>query len=120
MKKSGLNASVLQWILLSLIILFVAGGVVGVMYMQGLLKSQMESTNKIKVEAENSSTNLIRAQLLKSYLAERQNDVDKAANIVANTVSYQYQDQIVQDITRYAQLSGLRILGFDFPVSRSI
>lgn len=52
------------------------------------------------------------------YLEKHQTDMEKAAMIVADTTSYKYQDQIVQDITTYANLSGLTILGFDFPTQR--
>lgn len=119
MKKVGLNASTLRWILIGIILLLVGGGIFGAMNMQGVLVKQMDATNKIKIDAENSTSNLARAQLLKTYLETHKDDVDKTASIVADTVSYRYQDQVVQDITRYAQMSGLVILGFDFPVSRT-
>jgi hypothetical protein len=46
-------------------------------------------------------------------------DVERAASIVAETKTYQYQNQIIEDITLYANSVNVSILEFNFPDSSS-
>lgn len=119
MKRKPLDAAMLRWVLLGLIVLFVGLGIGGTWYLQGILDEKMSSTNKVKAEAANSNSSLARAQALKIYLQNHQTDVQKTAQIVASTAAYKYQDQIVEDITRYAKTAGLKVLGFEFPIAAS-
>lgn len=114
MKKATLDSITLRWILIGAIVLFVGGSVAGTWYMQTLLENQMAETNRIKAEDENSSQSLAQAQALKIYLENNKADTEKTAKIVAETTTFKYQDQIIQDITRYASAAGLTVLGFNF------
>lgn len=115
MKNNKLDAVRLRLMLIGLVVLLLGGGVGGVWYLQGLLSNQMTETNKIKSAATSSSDNLAKAQALKIYLQTNHSDVEKTEKIVADTTYYQYQNQIVTDITSYAKTAGVTILGFDFP-----
>lgn len=115
MKNSNINAQKLRWILVGMILFGISVGVVGIWYLDGLLTSKVAATNDAILSAQISNTNLDRAQALKIYLENHKDEVDKAALIVAQTTAYQYQNQIVEDITKYAQAAGVTIIGFDFP-----
>lgn len=119
MKRKSINAVTTRWILIGIIVLLVVGGIAGGWWLQSILNEKMAATSSVKADAINSNDNLSKAQALKIYLENHKADIDKTALVVANTTSYKYQDQIVQDITRYAAVSGLRVLGFDFPTASS-
>ena len=119
MKPKRLTAQKVTWILIGLMLLGVAGIVGGSWYLQGLLSDKVLETSKTKSLANQSGENLQQAQVLKSYLARNDDQVKKTALIVAETTFYQYQNQIVEDLTRYANAAGVTIVGFDFPQSIS-
>ena len=117
MKSKALDATTTRWILVGIIVLLVCGGIAGAWQLQMMLNEKLAATNQAKVDAINNNDNLAKAQALKIYLENHQAEIDKTARIVADTEAYKYQDQIVQDITKYAEVSGLRVLGFDFPTT---
>lgn len=122
MKKSDkkLTAVTLSWILIGLIIASVIGSFVGTWYLGGILKENVMQVRALEEEAATNTDNLNNAKILREFIATNQDDIDKAAGIVAETKTYQYQNQIVQDVTHFANIAGVTILGFDFPVSRTL
>lgn len=116
MKKSNLNASKLRWILVGSVAAALLGGGFGVFYLHGLLADQMKQTNDVKTQAANSSLSLTEAQSLQQFLKKFDSDVKKTALIVSDTSFYKYQNQIVEDISRYAKIAGVTVLGYDFPI----
>lgn len=119
MKSKAIDATTTRWILVGVIVLLVGGGIAGAWKLQMMLNEKMVATNQVKSDAINSNDNLAKAQALKVYLQNHKTEIEKTALIVADATAYKYQDQIVQDITRYASVAGLQILGFDFPSSTS-
>lgn len=111
-KQSAQN---LRWVLLGLIVLGLVVGAAGAWYLNGLLATKVAATNDAVESSQVSSDNLERAQRLQVYLQNHKDEVDKAAQIVAQTTAYKYQNQIVEDVTKYANIAGVRIIGFDFP-----
>jgi hypothetical protein len=83
------------------------------------LYSEVTATNTLKQKAISSSDNLARAQNLELYMKTHRVDVERAASIVAETKTYQYQNQIIEDITLYANSVNVSILEFNFPDSSS-
>lgn len=115
MKKQSLKATTLTSILIGIIFLIVAVTVVANWQLQKMLSDETTATNNLKRDAEASSSNLAKAKNLETYMNEHQADVARAASIVAQSQTYQYQNQIIEDITRYANSAGLRVLEFSFP-----
>lgn len=113
--SNALNAQKLKWILVGIIILGVVVGVSGAVYLNGLLTTKVAETNDAMQSSQLSNSNLELAQALKTYLEKHDEDVQNAARIVAQTTSYHFQNQIVEDVTRYANASGITIVGIDFP-----
>ena len=111
----SMKATTLTGILIGIIILIVAGVGVANWQLQSMLKTEITATSAIKQEAAESSENLTRAQALESYMKEHAADVQRAAGVVAESKIYQYQNQIIEDVTRYATAAGVNILEFSFP-----
>jgi hypothetical protein len=109
------SAQNLRWVLVGLILLGLVVGAVGAWYLNGLLATRVAATNDAVESSRVSSDNLERAQRLQVYLQNHKDEVDKAAQIVAQTAAYKYQNQIVEDVTKYANIAGVMIIGFDFP-----
>lgn len=114
MKSSSFNAVWLQYVLIAGLIVIVSG-IVGIFVLsQQILKSKAVSTDHYGIDAELAQEQIVRLQYIERILAENKAEVDKASLIVANITQYEYQDQVINDITSYAAQNGLDILGFDF------
>ncbi len=109
------EAQKLQWTLIGIIVFGVIVGIAGVWFLNTLLTSNVAAKNDAGQAAQASANNLERAQTLKIYLESHKDEAQKAAMIVAETTGYRYQNQIVEDITKYANIAGVQIVGFDFP-----
>lgn len=115
MKNLSFDAVTLSWIFMALIALTLAGAGVGCWQLQEMLATEQRAANHAKIDASISADELQKAHNLQTYLATHKTDVEKAAAVVAETKTYQYQNQIVEDVNRYADIAGVTILGFDFP-----
>ena len=109
-----MTASRLRIILSVVLVLVLVGGALGFSYVQHLLKTYVADTNALNRRADSSSTNLETLRRVKNYLAEHQSDVDLAKRVVAESKSYQYQNDIITDLTSFAKKSGITITQFDF------
>ena len=119
MKKMKFNAVVLSRILIGSTLLIVIGTGVGFYFVQQILTQQATRTNHAKIDAELTQDELNRLKNLSSYLSENKDTVDRAAQVVADANQYQYQDQLINDVTTYANANGISIASFTFPVASS-
>lgn len=119
-KKSALTSTVIvNWSLYGLIVLLVAGIGAGSYLMHMKLVGYVTNVDHTKIDTELSEQGIENAKKLRRTLDDNRESVARAAAIVADTKYYEYQDQIVQDISSYAAASGLTVLGFDFTTSTS-
>ena len=119
-KKSSLTSTVIvNWSLYGLIVLLVAGIGTGSYITHKKLASFVTDVDHTKIDTELSEQGIENAKKLRRTLDDNRESVARAAAIVADTKYYEYQDQIVQDISSYAAASGLTVLGFDFTTSTS-
>lgn len=82
--------------------------------MHQTLSAFATEVNHLSIDSELNQQSIENAKKLRRVLNENQADVTRAASIVADTQYYEYQDQIVEDVSSYAAASGLTVLGFDF------
>jgi len=113
-RKPVSSTMIVHWALYVLIVLLLAGAGYGVYTMHQKLSSYANEVNHLSIDSELNQQGIENAKKLRRVLDENQENVARAAAIVADTQYYQYQDQIVQDVTSYASASGLTVLGFDF------
>lgn len=66
------------------------------------------------VDATTSQNNVQVLQQIERQLADDKDVISRAKSIVADSQSYQYQDQIVGDLNKYAGKSGITITNIDF------
>ncbi|MGE5312971.1 MAG: hypothetical protein ACM3MA_03150 [Acidobacteriota bacterium] len=115
MSKLSLSARHITWILVVIIVMMIAGIAYGNYELKNRLADQVTTTNNLKAEAMKSDENLSKAKTLELYMQTHKADVERAAALVAQAKTYQYQNQIINDVTSYANSVGIDILSFDFP-----
>ena len=94
-----------------LIVLLTAGLFV---YARSILAGYAADVQKVSDTAASSSRNLSALNTLKTKLAEDKDAVERTNNLVAESRSYAYQDQIIKDLKTFASKSKVTISGFQF------
>lgn len=114
-KPSSMTATRLRLILsVSLFaILLITGGVI--FYIDQQLQAYAISVSHSVIDANASQDSVSTLQKIQQTLNDDKDIITKTNNIVADSKSYQYQDQIINDINGYAAQSGISITNIDFP-----
>lgn len=99
--------------------LFLTAGIIvaAVWFSTSKLKGFAAEVSQISSDASASQDSVQTLQKTKQELEAQKDIVTKAANIVADSQGYQYQDQIIKDLNAYANASGLSITNFSFAAS---
>ncbi|MBM3210359.1 hypothetical protein FJZ39_03420 [Candidatus Saccharibacteria bacterium] len=113
-KSQSLTASKLRIVLVGLIALILAAMVAGFILLSRETRGYANEVKTVSESAANSATEVARLQNTSRKLTEYDDAVERAQNIAAETTQYMYQDQVVRDLTEYANRSGLSIQGFTF------
>lgn len=71
-------------------------------------------TNHTTVDASASQNNITTLQKVQTILAAEQTVIERASSIVADSKSYQYQDQIITDLNGFASRNSVTITNVDF------
>lgn len=110
----GLDARKLRIILLCNIFLLLIIGIGSFLLIRNWLEAYANQVKSDNNAALISSNDVQRLKQLEQKMFEDHVAVTRAKNIVADSKSYQYQNQIINDITTYAKKSGVSISGFNF------
>lgn len=94
------------------VLVLVAGGIFWLV--RGYLLDYAKDVQRSTAEANSSTQNLATLESLKTQLSQEADTVERTKNIVAESKSYAYQDQIIKDINTYADRSGVTISGYTF------
>ena len=113
------KATTLRLLLIIALALILLGIGVGFYLGSSSLKSVASETSKAQSEADASDQKLTQLQNTKLELEKNADIVKKAEQVVAESKSYQYQNQIINDLTMYANQSGMTIKSFTFSDSSS-
>lgn len=113
-RSEKLTPVVFKTILLLLIAALVAIFLASFLFFQVQLKNLATDVKKANSEASASKGDLDRLKGLREYLDKERDAIERTKKIVADSQSYQYQDQIINDITAYALKSGVSITGLVF------
>jgi hypothetical protein len=114
MKKTSLTAASLRLILSIFLFVIIALGILLFSFAYSKLKDAAVDVSHSVADASASQNNLQNLQKLKQDLAAKQDVVTRAENIVAESRSYEYQNQIINDLNDYAARAGLSITTIDF------
>lgn len=109
-----MNAIKLRNILLIVVFLLVASMVAGTWELQRLLAEQVKLTDHAKIDADLSQLEQQKLQKLQIDLANKKDIISRTRQIAATSGQYQYQDQVIRDLTAYATRQGIAISSFDF------
>lgn len=119
MKPRGFTATTLRASLASslfLIILIAAGGVYVV---NGWLRDLATEVSHATADASASHATITTLQQLQETLEANREVIDRANSIVAESQSYQYQDEIIRDLNNYAAAAGITLTNFNFEAQAS-
>lgn len=113
-KQSNLTATRLRLILsISLFVIALAGGVIFSLINNQLKSYAVDVSHKI-IDANASRDNVQTLQRIQQELTNDKDIIARTNSIVADSQSYQYQDQIVSDLNNYASTAGITITNMDF------
>lgn len=112
-----MNVFKLRFVLAGIILLLIGVIITAIILLQGLLKDQVVLTDHMKIDADVSEQEILKLKKLESELSKKQDVVERAKQIAASVDQYQFQDQVINDLTVYAQRSGFGISSFDFTQS---
>lgn len=87
---------------------------IGFVFVNSQLKGYAIEVSHVAADANASRDNLQNLQTIEKQLDEDQDIVQKTNSIVAESQSYQYQDQIITDINDYASRAGIGITNINF------
>lgn len=112
--KISFNAVTLRWLLFAALLLTLAGIGGGFYYAYTALEKSAQATAEAQAEVEASDTNLAQLMITKHQLEDNKDVVVRAKQIVADSQKYQYQNQIINDLSFYASELGLSVKSFSF------
>jgi len=113
-QAASLTAPKLRIVLISLIVLILAVCIAGFWYFRSQLVAYAEQVQSDNAIAAQSNDDIANLQNIEKQLKDETVAVTRAKNIVADSQYYQYQNQIISDINKYAKNSGVTITGFTF------
>jgi len=114
MKKINMTATRLRLLLsVSLFVITLIGGA-GFYFISRTLRSMALDISHTTVDATASRDNVQILQKIQQQLVDDKEVIARANSIVADSQSYQYQDQIVNDLNDYAKKAGIAITNLDF------
>lgn len=117
MNKLNLTPIKLRIILSVSMFLIVAVAVTVATLSYPFLRKSAVEVSHATLDASASQNNVRALEELKEKLEEDREVVSRANSIVAESKSYQYQDQIIGDLNNYASKAGVEITNIDFSTS---
>lgn len=118
-KARSITASQLRLVLSLSMFLLALIAAVGFYFVNSNLKKYAVEVSHVAADANASRDNLQNLQKIEKQLEEDQDIVQKTNSIVAESQSYQYQDQIITDISDYASRAGITITDINFSTQSS-
>lgn len=119
-KQHLTSAQLVHWALYGFIVILLAVLGFGIYLLHSSLAEYARTVDHLKIDSELNQQSIGNAQKLRRVLNENRDSVERAAAIVADTKYYEYQDQIVRDISSYASATGITVLGFDFTQNKTV
>lgn len=114
-QREKMAPAVTMRIVLALVLVVILGGMIGGFYVAyTMLQTTAAEVAKTQTEAQKLDAKVQNLAQLEKQLEKYKDSVAKAQQIVADSQSYQYQNQIITDITYYAVQAGVTVSGFTF------
>lgn len=114
MKDFHMTASRLRVMLTISLFVIIAVAVLIASFAYTSLKAVAVEVSHTAADANASQNNIQTLQQVQQKLANEKDIVERANSIVAESQSYQYQDQILADLKDYAGKAGVTVTDIDF------
>lgn len=108
------SARMLKYAMIILIVITLVG--IGYIFLlaKDVLTAKSVETDHARIDARLAEEEISRLKQLETQLKGDEATIEKTAKIVAESQSYTFQDQVIRDLTSYAEKSGVGIIMFDF------
>ena len=116
-KEKMAPAVVMEIVLFAGLLLTLVGMVVGFYFSYTFLASTASDVAKVQSEARSVDAKVGNLASLETQLKQYQDSMKRAAQIAAESKSYTYQNQAIEDLIYYANRTGVGIVGFNFSQS---
>lgn len=117
--KHQLTAVNMRYILVGTLIATLIAMGAGVYFAYSFLSDVAEEVAQVQSRADSTDAELQYINQLEQKLEQYSTARERASQIVAQSQSYRYQDQVIQDLTQYASRAGLQISSFNFQNTES-
>ena len=114
MKARNLNATTFRMILLSVLTVTIIASIAATYFGQSFLRSNSESVIQAVSTEFSSKNRLEQLQKAEQVLKDHEVSMEKARNIASSSDGFAYQQQLIDDINRYAQRAGITVTGYSF------
>ena len=111
---TGLTATKMRVVLLVSLVLAISGMAAGFYFAYLSLQKASDEVASIQATANSEDATVQNMMQTKKDLAKYADTVERAKNIVAESQSYRYQDQVVRDISEYANRAGVALASIGF------
>ncbi len=98
----------------TLCLTIVASGGLFWLFRENVIIVKAQDVQKVSTDAKSRDNEAGRLESVQKILERDKDIVSKAQKIAADTKFYQYQDQILKDLSSFAKTSGVIIQRFDF------
>jgi len=114
MSHREMTATKLRLILSCMLFVITLIGFVIFYFANGMLTQVATDVSRTVADASASANNLQTLQKTERDLEANQQLVQRAGEVVADSQSYEYQNQIINDLNQYAARSGIELTNIDF------
>ncbi len=114
LKTPAFSAITVQYLLIAQCLILVGGIVFISIKANEVLSAKATEVDHVHSDAELAQQELVGLKSLQSNLKENADVVAKTNEIVSIAKQYKFQDQVIKELSAYAQKSGVEIIGYDF------
>lgn len=114
MSHREMTATKLRLILSCMLFVITIIGIVIFYFANGMLSQVATDVSHTVADASAGQNNLQALQRTEKELEANQKVVQRAGEVVANSQSYEYQNQIINDLNQYAARAGIELMNIDF------
>lgn len=113
-KPTTLTPTLFRLLMLGLMAFIIIVIIAGFYFIQKGLSEYAKDVNQSVSAASTSEDSISQLRLLELELAKLKEINTRASSIIAESQSYRYQDQVIDDLSEYATRSGVSISQFSF------
>ncbi len=111
---NNLSATKLRAILVATMVLLIVVGGVLFWFLRTQIIDVANHVREVSTGAATSNADVIRLQNLQKTLDDDKEAITRAASLVGDSSTYQYQEKMLNDLTTYAKKTGIGIVSINF------